>query len=141
MRVNEMFLFFFIGCFSPKLGQWAFHDVEISGDCALDQTTSPDVFVMLTDSDAGFVLQREDDSFSCLLDGVDFSCSTPLRDVDAEEVLLSVEKKAEGSFDNRVAGHMLISEAWSCVSGDCDTYGLSKCTASFDGSLALSQTE
>ena len=132
-------LIFFIGCFSPALGEWGWFNVEISGDCALDQAETPDEFVQLDEEGAGFSLVREDDTYSCALEGLDFTCTSAQRDVESEEVTLTVSPVGSGSFTSSTEGSFRVEESWSCSGGECETYGLSSCTKIMEGSLGFSE--
>ena len=131
-----MFLFF-VGCFAPEVGEWGWFDVDVSGDCSVDQSQTPDGTVRIEEDGTSFSLIRGDDSFSCALTGMDFLCTSSERTVESDEVTLSVLPSGSGGFTSSVEGVFLIREAWSCTSGACDTYGLNDCTKAMEGSLGL----
>tara|TARA_B100000683_G_C12279906_1_gene469504 strand:+ start:236 stop:637 length:402 start_codon:yes stop_codon:yes gene_type:complete len=132
-------LLFFIGCFSPAIGEWGWFNVEISGDCSIDQAQTPDEFIQIGEGDGGFSLVREDDTFSCSLEGQDFSCTSSQRNVESEEVTLTVSPVGSGSFESSTEGAFRVEESWSCSAGECETYGLSSCTKIMEGSLGFSE--
>ena len=133
-------LLFFIGCFSPVLGEWGWFDVDISGDCSIDQAQTLDEWIQIEEKDsAGFSLVREADTFSCSLDDVAFDCSSSQRSVESEEVTLMVSPIASGSFTSSTEGTLRVEESWSCSGGECETYGLRTCTKIMEGSLGLSE--
>ena len=132
-------LLFFIGCFSPVLGEWGWFNVEVSGDCSIDQAETPDEFIQINEDDVGFSLVRENDTFSCSLDGTDFSCTSSQRNVESEEVTLTVSPVGSGRFESSTEGSFRVEESWSCSSGECETYGLSSCTKIMEGSLGFSE--
>ena len=133
-------LFFFMGCFSPVSGEWGWFNVDVSGDCSIDQAETSDEWVQIEEGDStGFSLLRTDDTFSCSLEGMDFDCSSSQRTVESEEVTLTVSPVGSGSFTSSTEGTFRIEEDWSCSSGECDTYGLSSCTKIMEGSLGFSE--
>ena len=133
-------LLFFIGCFSPVLGEWGWFDVEISGDCSIDQSQTSDEWVQIEeDASVGFSLVREESTFSCSLDGIDFDCTSSQRSVESEEVTLTVSSVGSGSFTSSTKGSLRVEESWSCTAGECETYGLSACTNIREGSLGFSE--
>ena len=133
-------LLFFIGCFSPALGEWGWFNVEVSGDCSIDQAQTLDEWVQLGEDDAAnFSLAREEDIFSCSLNDVDFDCTSAQRTVESEEVTLTVSPVGKGSFSSSTEGNFRVEESWSCSSGECETYGLSSCTKVMEGSLGFSE--
>ena len=131
-------LFFLLGCFAPKFGEWAFYDVEASGDCALDSAQTLDRFISLEQSDSAFNIVDEA-SFPCSLEGSDFSCDEVTSEYEGDEVTVSVKSIATGSFESSVSGSLSWTHSWSCISGDCATYGLTECTSQEEGQLSLSE--
>jgi len=133
-----MFWFGLIGCFAPEAGEWGFFDIAESGDCAVESAGSLEGLLTIEPSPSAFVLHREEDSFSCQLNGKAFLCDPISRAVESEEVSLEGLLDAEGEFDSKTSGVLSITSSWSCVSGACDTYGLGSCTRKEEGTIRLS---
>lgn len=131
-----MFLFV-IGCFAPELGEWGWFDVEVSGDCSIEQSQTPDEVVRIEEDAAGFSLLRADDVYTCAQTGMDFLCTAPERTVETQEVTLRVVPSGSGDFTSSVEGTFVVNESWSCISGGCQTYGLNDCIKTMEGALGL----
>ena len=133
-------LVFFTGCFSPVFGEWGWFDVELSGDCSIDQAQTSDTWIQIQSEDSSdFSLLRENDQFSCTLDGLDFDCGSVQSAIESAEVTLTVNASGNGSFTSETNGTFRVEESWSCTEGECDTYGLSACTKIMEGSLGFSE--
>jgi hypothetical protein len=130
-----------MGCFSPVAGEWGFYDVVQSGDCIVDNAESLDGYMSLESNGSEYSFTRYDDRFSCALTGQEFACTSDERIVELEEVSLQVTPAATGEFTSSSAGVLRIDEQWSCTSGSCETYGLSDCTKTLEGSVGLSEAE
>ena len=129
----------FISCFAPVVGEWGWFNVEVGGDCSLDQAETPDEWVEIGTDDNGFSLSREFDTFSCALDGTDFECSSSQRTVESDEVTLTVSPIGSGSFSSTTEGTFRVEESWSCTAGECETYGLESCVKTMVGALGFSE--
>ena len=130
-----MWLLCFLGCFAPTEGNWAFYDVSQAGDCEVDQGTSFEESIEIRIAGGGFSLETEQASLSCSLTGQDFDCSSSSVALDREEVQLTADIEASGSFEDSDTGELIFIERWSCSSGECDTYDLNSCELKKQGSL------
>jgi hypothetical protein len=136
-----MIFSFLMGCFSPVSGEWGIYDVVQSGDCSVDSAQSLDDFVSLDSNGNEFSFTRDEDGFSCSLTGQDFLCTSEERALDLDEVSLQVIPSATGTFSSSAEGTLRIAEKWSCISGSCETYGLSECTNMLEGVMGLFEAE
>ena len=136
-----MLISFIMGCFSPTSGEWGFYDVVQSGDCSVDNAESLDDFINIEGSGNDFSFGIYKDRYSCSLTGQEFLCTSDNRSIELEEVSLQVTPSATGEFSTSAEGSLRIDQQWSCISGSCDTYGLSDCTKTLEGSMGLSATE
>ena len=132
-----MLMLGFLGCFSPQEGEWGFFDISELGDCELESSESAEGMLTISTDSPDFSIVRNDENFSCSLDGQAFTCAADSKTVSSEEVELTAEITASGEFDSKTSGMLEVVSKWSCTEGDCELYGLKSCTRNEQGTIRL----